>query len=128
MVSSERHPGPWCDCLVRWKDFDVSHDSWVNRTYLTPLALQSYEWFLTKHVPFCEEHAKNSKINEYDQQLKSARERLLSFTGNGNHTTSKVLSGPGSCQFPPLNHGQSTKLLLSKLCINHDNLGIYDTI
>jgi hypothetical protein len=23
-------PGPWCDCLVRWKDFDASHDSWVS--------------------------------------------------------------------------------------------------
>jgi hypothetical protein len=22
-------PGPMRECLVRWKDFDVSHDSWV---------------------------------------------------------------------------------------------------
>jgi hypothetical protein len=34
--------GPMCECLVRWKDFDVSHDSWVRRKLLTPLALQAY--------------------------------------------------------------------------------------
>ncbi len=36
-------PGPKCECLVRWKDFDVSHDSWVRRKSLTPLVLQAYE-------------------------------------------------------------------------------------
>jgi hypothetical protein len=51
-----------CKCLVRWKDFDVSHDSWVSRKLLTPLALQDYEQFLTEHVRFCEERDKNSKL------------------------------------------------------------------
>ncbi len=54
--------GPMCECLVRWKDFDVSHDSWVSRKLLTPLALQAYEQFLTEHVRFCEERVKNSKL------------------------------------------------------------------
>jgi hypothetical protein len=35
--------GPLCECLVRWKDFDVNHDSWVQSKFLTPLALQDYE-------------------------------------------------------------------------------------
>ncbi len=35
--------GPMCECLVRWKDFDVSHDSWVRRTLLTPITLQVYD-------------------------------------------------------------------------------------
>ncbi len=26
--------GPMCDCLVRWKDFDVMNDSWVSRKLL----------------------------------------------------------------------------------------------
>jgi hypothetical protein len=57
--------GPMCECLVRWKDFDVSHDSWVRRNSLTPLALQAYERFLTEHVQFCDQRDKNSKINMY---------------------------------------------------------------
>ena len=85
-------PGPMCDCLVRWKDFDVSHDSWVRCNSLTPLALQAYEQFLTEHVQFCEERAKNSKINMYAQQLISARKRLLSFTGNGRYSVLKTSS------------------------------------
>jgi hypothetical protein len=82
--------GPMCECLVRWKGFDVSHDSWVKRKFLTPLALQAYEQFLTKHVRFCEERetsklqSKNShrKSKSISQHLQSARARLLSFTGN----------------------------------------------
>jgi hypothetical protein len=85
-------PGPKCECLVRWKDFDASHDSWVRRKNLTPLALQAYEQFLTAHVQFCEERAKNSKINMYAQQLISARKRLLSFTGNGRYSVLKTSS------------------------------------
>ena len=81
-----------CECLVRWKDFDVSHDSWVKRRFLTPLALQAYERFLTEHVRFCEERAKNfvhvPKL--YAQQLKSARERLFTFTGNGRYSVLKT--------------------------------------
>ena len=45
-------PGPWCECLVRWKDFDVSHDTLVRRKFLTPLALEAYERFLTENVQF----------------------------------------------------------------------------
>ena len=85
-------PGPKCECLVRWKDFDVSHDSWVKRRFLTPLALQAYERFLTEHVRFCEERAKNfvHLPKMYAQQLKSARERLFSFTGNGRYSVLKT--------------------------------------
>jgi hypothetical protein len=85
-------PGPKCDCLVRWKDFDASHDSWVSRKSLTPPALQAYEQFLTEHVQFCEERVKNSKINMHDQQLISARKQLLSFTGNGRYSVRKTSS------------------------------------
>ena len=56
--------GPLCECLVRWKDFDASHDSWVLRKFLAPLALQAYERFLIQ-VQFCEDRATNSKINMY---------------------------------------------------------------
>ncbi len=83
--------GPLCECLVRWKDFDVSHDSWVQRKFLTPLALQAYERFLTEHVRFCEERAKNSKLKS-PFHLQSARKRLLSFTGNGRYSVLKTSS------------------------------------
>jgi hypothetical protein len=35
--------GPNGECLVRWKDFDASHDSWIRRHSVTPLALRAYE-------------------------------------------------------------------------------------
>ncbi len=74
------------------KDFDVSHDSWVKRKSLTPLVLQPYEQFLTEHVQFREQRAHNSTIEMYAQQLKSARESLLSFTGNGRHSALQTSS------------------------------------
>jgi hypothetical protein len=58
--------GPMCECLVRWKDFDVSHDSWVRCKLLTPFPLQGYDQFLTEHVRFCEEPVKNSKLPSQD--------------------------------------------------------------
>ncbi len=76
-------PGPMCECLVHWKDFDVSHDSWVRRKFLTPLTLQGNEQFLTEHVRFCEERNKNSRLNMHVQQLKSVRRWLFTFTGDG---------------------------------------------
>jgi hypothetical protein len=90
-----------CECLVRWKDFDVSHDSWVKRKFLTPPALQAYERFLTEHVRFCEERVKGlvHVPKMYVQQLKSARERLCTFTGNGRYSvfkTSATSLGPTS--------------------------------
>ncbi len=66
-------PGPMCECLVRWRDFYFSHDSWVKCNNLTPFELQAYERFLTEQVQFCEERVKNSKINMYDRQLTSTR-------------------------------------------------------
>ena len=92
ILDHRESPGPKCECLVRWKDFDVSHDSWVNRRFLTPLALQAYERFLTEHARFCEERAKNfvHVSRMYDQQLKSARERLFTFTGNGRYSVLKT--------------------------------------
>jgi hypothetical protein len=84
--------GPLCECLVRWKDFDASHDSWVLRKFLTPLALQAYERFLTEHVQVCEDRVKNSKLKSPLQHLKSARERLFSFTGNGRYSVLKTSS------------------------------------
>ena len=74
------------------KDFDFSHDSWVRRDSLTPFALQAYERFLTEQVQFCEERAKNSKINMYARQLTSARKRQLSFTGNVRYSVLKTSS------------------------------------
>jgi hypothetical protein len=47
------HRGPAThngECLVRWKDFDASHDTWIRRHSVTPLALQAYEEFLTTHA------------------------------------------------------------------------------
>jgi hypothetical protein len=82
--------GPFCECLVRWKDFDASHDSWVQRKFLTPLALQAYERFLTEHVRFCEKHAKNSKLPSLANSLRSAHACLSSFTGNGRYSVLKT--------------------------------------
>ena len=84
--------GPLCECLVRWKDFDASHDSWVLRKFLTPLALQAYERFLTEHVQVCEDRVKNSKLKSPLQHLKSAREWLFSFTGTGRYSVLKTSS------------------------------------
>jgi hypothetical protein len=84
--------GPLCECLVRWKDFDVSHDSWVHRKILTPLALQAYERFLTEHVQVCEDRTKNSKLKSPLHHLRSAREWLFSFTGNGRYSVLKTSS------------------------------------
>ncbi len=81
--------GPMCECLVRWKDFDVSHDSWVRCKLLTPLALQTYEQLLTEHARFCEGHVKNSKIPSLDQNLRLARVYLSSFTGHGRYSVLK---------------------------------------
>jgi hypothetical protein len=47
------HRGPATnngECLVRWKNFDVSHDSWIRCHSVTPQSLQAYEDFLTTHA------------------------------------------------------------------------------
>ncbi len=87
-------PGPKCECLVRWKDFDVSHDSWIKRRFLTPLALAAYERFLTEHVRFCEGRDQQfvTVPKMYAEQLKSACERLATFTGNGRYSVLKTSS------------------------------------
>jgi hypothetical protein len=96
-------PGPKCECLVRWKDFDASHDSWIPRKFLTPLALQAYERLLTEHVQVCEDRAKNSKLKSSLQHLKSARERLSSFTGNGRYSVLKASNSlPSSATTSPI--------------------------
>jgi hypothetical protein len=44
------HRGPATtndESLVRWKDFDDNHDSWIRCHSVTLLALQTYEDFLT---------------------------------------------------------------------------------
>ncbi len=74
------------------KDFDFSHGSWVSRNSLTPFVLQTYDRFLIEQVQFCEERAKNSKINMYARQLTSARKRQLSYTGNGRYSVLKTSS------------------------------------
>ncbi len=71
-------------------EVEVDGSSWCNS--LTPLALQAYQRFLTEHAQFCEERAKNSKINMYARQLTSSRKRLLSFTGNGRYSVLKTSS------------------------------------
>ena len=91
-------PGPMCECLVRWKDFDVSHDSWVRSQFLTPLALQAYETFLTEHVRFLESRTTSSKLQSLTRNLQSARARLISFTGA--HGLYSVLRTPSSSHGP----------------------------
>ncbi len=49
------HRGPATnngECLVRWKDFDAIHDSWIRRHSVTPLVLCAYEIFLSAHVEY----------------------------------------------------------------------------
>ena len=95
--------GPLCECLVRWKDFDASHDSWVQRKFLTPLALQAYERFLTEHVRFCEEHAKNSKLPSLAKNLRSAHACLSSFTGHDRYSVLKASNNlPSSATTSPI--------------------------
>jgi hypothetical protein len=54
-----------------------------------PLALQTYEQFLTEHVRFCEERVKNSKLPSLAQNLRLARAYLSSFTGHGRYSVLK---------------------------------------
>jgi hypothetical protein len=87
--------GPMCECLVRWKDFDVNHDSWVRRKFLTPLALQAYERFLTERVRFCEvrvsaEHIRQPNLKTLVQNLKSARNLPSSATTSPIAAASKT--------------------------------------
>ena len=42
--------GPRQQCLVRWEGFDATHDSWVPRSDITPIALIAYEKFLKEHA------------------------------------------------------------------------------
>ena len=58
--------GPRQKCLVRWEGFDATHDSWVPRSDITPIALIAYEKFL-------KEHAKEP----------GAHQALVSFIGEG---------------------------------------------
>jgi hypothetical protein len=90
--------------LVRWKDFDVSHDSWIKRRFPTPLALAAYERFLTEHVRFCEGRAQHfvTVPKMYVQQLKSARERLVTFTGNGRYSVLQTSSSSDVSTTSPL--------------------------
>jgi hypothetical protein len=76
------------------KDFEASHDSWVQRKFLTPLALQAYERFLTEHVRFCEERAKNSKLLSLAKNLRSALACLSSFTGHDRYSVLCLLRRP----------------------------------
>jgi hypothetical protein len=49
------HRGPTTnngECLVRLKDFDTNHDTWIRCPSVTPLALCSYEEFLSAHVEY----------------------------------------------------------------------------
>ncbi len=101
--------GPMCECLVRWKDFDVSHDSWVRCKLLTPFALQSYEQFLTEHVRFCEERFKNSKLPSLAQNLRLARAYLSSFTGHGRYSVLKDSNSvPSSATNSPIDATSKT--------------------
>ena len=106
-------PGPKCECLVRWKDFDVSHDSWIKRKFLTPLALAAYERFLTEHVRFCEGRAQHfvTVPKMYAQQLKSARERLVTFTGNGRYSVLQTSSSSDVSTTSPLAAASETSVV-----------------
>jgi hypothetical protein len=61
-------------------------------TALLLLRFKVMSGFLTDQAQFCEERAKNSKINMYARQLTSARKRQLSFTGNVRYSVLKTSS------------------------------------
>ena len=46
IVANRGKAGPRQQCLVRWKGFDATHDSWVPRCHITPAALIACEEFL----------------------------------------------------------------------------------
>ncbi len=69
------------ECLVRWKDFDASHDCWIPRHSVTPLTLRAYEEFLIAHaqVTKCLGDRTNRKSNV--TRAHTARKHLASFIG-----------------------------------------------
>ncbi len=71
------HRGPATnngECLVRWKDFDVSHS-------VTPLALQAYEEFLTTHDEASRSLADRTHHKSDITRAQGARKHLESFIG-----------------------------------------------
>jgi hypothetical protein len=69
------------ECLVHWKDFDVSHDSWIRRHSVTPLVLQAYEEFLTGHVVASQRLADRTHHKSDISRAQAARAHLVSFIG-----------------------------------------------
>ena len=67
--------------MVRWKDFDSSHDSWIRRHSVTPLALRSYEEFLTAHAEASKRLADRTHHKSDMTRAHAARKHLDSFIG-----------------------------------------------
>jgi hypothetical protein len=78
------HRGPAThngECLVRWKDFDTSHDTWIRRHSVTPLALQAYEEFLTTHAEASRRLAARTHHKSDITRSQTDRKHLESFIG-----------------------------------------------
>ncbi len=73
--------GPNGECLVRWKDFDTSHDSWIRSHSVTPLALRAYEEFLSAHVEYLQRIADRSRHKVDVSRDLAGKKHLDSFIG-----------------------------------------------
>ena len=73
--------GPDGECLVRWKDFDASHDSWIRCHSVTPLELRAYEEFLTVHVETSKRLADRTHHKSDMTRAQAACKHLDSFIG-----------------------------------------------
>jgi hypothetical protein len=90
--------------LVRWKDFDVSHDTWIRWHSVTPLSLQAYEEFLTTHAEAFRRLAARTHHKSDITRAQSARKHLESFIGRAGAVasaseTSDVAQNTTSAEF-----------------------------
>jgi hypothetical protein len=73
------------ECLVRLKDFDTNHDTWIRCHSVTPLALCAYEEFLSVHVEYLQRIADCSRHKADMSRALASKKHLDSFIGrDGN--------------------------------------------